>query len=143
MIPKRSGDLSLLLMGVGLLALGLLAMKAIAFLLNGGVCNSSSSGVWLTVTESGRQRAYSLPPDHCTNLLTQDAEAIWGRACDQDRCTYEAWKIGAGHYEVKQGPDSALGFVLRIEGWGAGSRWHIARTWPKPDLAALDYSLVR
>ena len=142
-MAKRSTGLLMTMIGLGLMALSLLSINAIAVSLNGGVCNYSSGSIWLTVTESSRQKAYSLSPGHCTNVFTQDAEAIWGRNCHTDPCKYEAWKVGAGRFDVKDEGDSRLGSVLRIKGWGAGSRWHIARTWPKPDLASITYLLIR
>ena len=124
---------------LGLIALYFLARQEMTISRNGGVCNYSSVSIWLTVTESGRQRAYSLPSGSCTNLHAQDAEAIWGRTCDTDPCTYQAWKVGAGRFDVY----NDAGSILRIKGWGVGSRWHITRDWPKPDLSSISYSLIR
>jgi hypothetical protein len=140
MITKRSSDL---LIALGIMVLGLLAMQALAISRNGRVCNYGSTGIWLTVTESGRQKAYSLAPGHCTDILTQDVEAIWGRDCNTDPCNYQAWKVGAGRFEVDNDGASPLGSVLRIKGWGVGSRWRISRAWLKPDLSTINYSLVR
>src|SRR5215208_6635718 len=129
-MAKRSKDLFMTLIGLGLMALCLLMIKAVAVSLNGGVCNSSSGNIWLTVTESNRQKAYSLAPGRCTNILTQDAEAIWGRDCRTDPCKYQAWKVSAGRFDVEADGNSRLSSVLRIKGWGADSHWHIAQTWP-------------
>ncbi|HLO33285.1 MAG TPA: hypothetical protein VK249_29325 [Anaerolineales bacterium] len=131
------------LLGLGLMALCILTMKVTAIFLNGGVCSYSSDRVWLTVTESSRQKTYSLAPGHCTNVFKQDAEAIWGRDCSTDTCKYQAWKVGAGRFELEENQHSPLGAVLRIKGWGAGSRWRIAPTWPRPDISTIRYGLIR
>lgn len=125
---------------LGFLAFGFLALDEIDLSFNGRVCNRSSISVWLTITESGKKKAYSLPPGQCTQLFKQDAEAIWGKNCKMIPCEYQAWKVGAGRFEIENG-DSVS--VLQIKGWGALSRWHITRDWPKPVLASIDYSLVR
>lgn len=111
--------------------------------LNSVACNYSSTGIWLTITESGNKKAYSLPPGGCTDFFQQDAEAIWGSDCSAGPCQYQAWKVGAGRFTVENGGDASSGTPLQIRGWGAGSRWQIASDWPKPELASLDYSLVR
>ena len=140
---KRFAVLLIVLIPLGTIALCFLTLHAITSSLNGGVCNDSSSSIWLTVTESSRQKAYELAPGHCTNTSTQDAEAIWGRDCNSGPCKYQAWKLGAGHFEVDNYAASSLDSILRIKGWGAGSRWHIASTWPRPDLSSIHYSLIR
>lgn len=127
---------------LGFLALGFLVFDEIDLSVNGRVCNHSSIPVWLTLTESGRQKAYSLPAGQCTNLFKQDAEAIWGKDCHTAPCEYQAWKVSAGRFDVET-VDATSGSVLRIKGWGALSRWHITREWPKPDLTSMNYSLVR
>lgn len=127
---------------VGLIALSFFDFE-IDLSLNGSVCNRSSTDVWLTITERGRQKPYLLAPGECTDMIKQDAEAIWGKSCANGSCSYQAWKLGAGHFEVYDKTTSASGFVLRIQGWGAGSRWHITREWAKPDLSAISYSLTR
>jgi hypothetical protein len=145
-MTKRFTDLLMLpiTLGVlGLMAMGLFAMQTMTISLNGRVCNESSSPIWLTVTELGRQKAYSLPPGDCTDVLTQDAEAIWGKNCETNPCKYQAWKVSAGRFDVDNDGASVFGSVLRIKGWGAGSHWHITQEWPKPGLSAIDYSLVR
>lgn len=140
---KRFIRLLMVMIPLGAITLGLLTMHTITASLNGGVCNDSSNNIWLTVTESSRQKAYSLPPGHCTNVFTQDVEAIWGRDCNTDPCKYQAWKLGAGHFEVDNVDASSLGSVLLIRGWRVGSYWHITPTWPRPDLASITYSLTR
>lgn len=126
-----------------LITLAFFTIEAMTASLNGGVCNTSSNNIWLTVTESSRQKAYSLPPGHCTNVFTQDAEAIWGKDCNVDPCRYQAWKLSAGHFKVDNYGNSSLGSILLIRGWGVGSRWRIAPTWPRPDLSSVTYSLTR
>lgn len=118
-------------------------LEEINFQFNGVVCNYSSDSIWLTVTESGVMQAYMLNPHSCTHPLSQDAEAIWGRDCSSDPCQYQAWKLGAGIFEVSDDRSSSSGFRLRIWGLGAGSRWHITWEWPRPDLSEIRYSLVR
>jgi len=140
---KRFIKLLLVMIPLGTITLGILMIPAMTASLNGCVCNDSSRNIWLTVTESNKQKAYSLPPGHCTNVFTQDAEAIWGRDCNTDPCQYQAWKLGAGHFEVDNQEVSSLGSILLIRGWGAGSRWRIAPTWPRPALASVTYSLTR
>lgn len=131
--------LFLIPIALGLVAFCLFMMGALLVSVHGGVCNYSSIPVWLTITESGRQKAFSLPPGQCTHVLTQDAEAIWGKDCHTDPCQYQAWKISAGRFEVYDTSDS----VLQIKGWGVRSRWHITRDWPKPKLPSINYLLVR
>jgi len=140
---KRFTTLFIVTILLCLMTLGLLALEGMEVSLNGGVCNYSSSNIWLTVTESSRQKAYPLQAGACTNVSTQDVEAIWGRDCNTDPCKYQAWKLGAGRFELYNAGDSPLGSILRIKGWGAGSRWHITRAWPKPELSTINYSLVR
>ena len=140
---KRFIRLLVVIIPMGLIAFSFLTMQAMTASLNGGVCNHSSHTVWLTLTESRRQKAYSLSPGDCTNVFTQDAEAIWGRVCNTDACRYQAWKVGAGHFEVDDHGGSSVGSILVIRGWGAGSRWRMAPTWPRPDLTSITYSLTR
>lgn len=142
-IMKRFIRLLMVVILLALIPLGFLTMQALTASLNGGVCNDSSHRIWLTLTESGRQKTYSLPPGQCTNVFTQDAEAIWGRDCSMDPCKYQAWKLGAGHFEVDDYAVSSSGSVLLIRGWRAGSYWHMTPTWPRPDLASITYSLTR
>jgi hypothetical protein len=111
--------------------------------INGVLCNRSSTSAWLAVSEGERHSVYSLSPGHCTDFFKQDAEAIWGRDCSTDPCSYQAWKLGAGRFEVVDDPNSPSDSVLRIKGWGAGSRWHITEDWPKPELSSIGYSLVK
>jgi hypothetical protein len=111
--------------------------------INGVVCNYSSTSVWLAMSEGERTGTYSLAPGQCTNFFRQDAEAIWGRDCSTDPCSYRAWKLGAGRFTLYNDGGSSEGAVLRIRGWGAGSSWHITGDWPKPDLSSIDYSLVK
>jgi hypothetical protein len=112
-------------------------------LINGVVCNHSSIEVWLALSKGERTGMYALAPGQCTNVFKQDVEAIWGKDCSAEPCRYQAWKLGAGHFTVYDGAESPTGPVLRISGWGAGSRWHITEYWPKPDLSSIGYSLVK
>lgn len=111
--------------------------------INGVLCNRSSTGVWLSVSEGERHSVYSLAPGHCTNFFKQDVEAVWGRDCSTEPCSYQAWKLGAGRFEVLDDVDSPSGSVLRIQGWGVGSRWRVSEDWPKPDLSSINYLLVK
>jgi hypothetical protein len=111
--------------------------------IHGIVCNHSSTDLWLAVTRRRNPRVYVLAPDRCTNFFTEDAEAIWGKECINGSCEYQAWKLGVGRFDVYEAADSPSGLVLRIIGWGAGSSWHITEGWPKPDLSAISYSLVK
>ena len=110
--------------------------------INGVLCNHSSMGVWLAMSEGERTSNYALAPGQCTNFFGQDAEAIWGRDCNTDPCHYQAWKLGAGRFSVVDDTNSS-GSVLRIRGWGAGSRWRVSEDWPKPDLSSINYLLVK
>jgi hypothetical protein len=143
MIAKRLTSLLITMIPLALVALSFFTLQVILTLLHGGVCNYSSTNLWLTVTESGRQKAYMLAPGHCTNVFKQDAEAIWGRDCNTDPCTYQAWKVGAGRFDINNDEDSHSDSILQINGWGAGSRWHVTRSWPKPDLSMINYSLIK
>ena len=126
-----------------LMVVSVFALQTMKISLNGRVCNYSSVDIWLTVTESGRQKAFRLAAGQCTDGSAQDAEAIWGSDRSTDGCQYQAWKVRAGHYDVKEDGSSASRPVLRIHGWGAGGRWHITYEWPKPALASIQYSLVK
>lgn len=130
---------------MGLMGLGVLIVEEgdVEVSINGVVCNHSSTGVWLSVSEGERQTTYSLAPNHCTDFFKQDAEAIWGNDCSADSCHYQAWKVSAGRFDVEDDRQSPTGSVLRIRGWGAGSRWHITWEWPKPELSSINYSLVK
>jgi hypothetical protein len=143
MSMRHFTKLVMMVLPLGLITLAFFTMETMTASLNGGVCNASSTNIWLTVTEASRQKAYLLSPGHCTNVFTQDAEAIWGKDCNTEPCKYQAWKLGAGHFEVENYGTSSLGSILLIRGWGAGSRWRIAPTWPRPDLASVTYSLTR
>jgi hypothetical protein len=145
MLRKLSTKLVLVTILVAATGLGffILEESETEVAINGVVCNHSSTDVWLAMSEGENQRAYSLAPGRCTNFFKQDAEAIWGRDCSSDPCHYQAWKLGAGRFAVYDDVDSASGFVLRIQGWGAGSSWHITEEWPKPEISSIDYSLVK
>jgi hypothetical protein len=145
MLSKRFINLLLISIFLSLMtscSFNIQAKRVRKILRNGEVCNYSSHPVWLTLTESGRQQAYSLSPGNCTDISTQDAEAIWGKICNADPCSYQAWKVGAGHFGIFD-DESSAGFLLRIKGWGMGSGWHISRRWPRPELFTIDYSLER
>lgn len=111
--------------------------------INGVVCNYSSTNVWLALSKGERTGAYALAPNQCTDMFTQDVEAIWGKDCTADSCSYQAWKLRAGRFNVYDEAKSTAGSVLRIRGWGAGSHWQITEDWPKPDLSSIGYSLVK
>ena len=111
--------------------------------INGVVCNQSSVGIWLALSEGERTDTYSLPPGQCTNFFRQDVEAIWGKDCSIDSCTYQAWKLRIGRFTVYDDAESPGGSILRIKGWGAGSRWQITEDWPKPELSSVNYLLVK
>ena len=130
---------------VCLIALGIFILDEMEteLSLNSVACNASPTQIWLTITESGNKKAFSLPPGTCTDFFTQDAEAIWGNDCSAGTCRYQAWKVGAGRFTVEPGGNSSSAVILQIKGWGAGSRWQIASDWPKPELSSVNYSLVR
>lgn len=111
--------------------------------INGVVCNHSSNDIWLVRSEGERTRTVSLASNQCTNFFREDVEAIWGRDCSVDPCSYQAWKLKAGRFTVYDEAQSQNGSVLRIRGWGAGSSWHITEDWPKPDLSSINYSLIK
>lgn len=142
-MTRKLACLFIVPIALGLVAFCIFMMGVLFVSVHGGVCNYSSIPVWLTLTESGRQKAFSLPAGQCTHVITQDAEAIWGKDCHMDPCQYQAWKISAGRFEIYDRGDSASGFILQIQGWGARSRWHITRDWPKPNLSSINYLLVR
>jgi hypothetical protein len=137
----------LILVTVLVLATGfgfiILEEREIHVSINGVVCNHSSTDVWLALSKGERTGMYSLAPDQCTNFFGQDVEAIWGKDCSTDSCRYQAWKLGAGRFTVYDDAESSGGSILRVKGWGAGSRWQITGDWPKPDLSSIDYSLVK
>lgn len=111
--------------------------------INGVVCNHSSSEIWLATSQGERTGTSSLAPGQCTDFFRQDVEAIWGKNCSTSACRYQAWKLGAGRFSVYDEAESASSLVLRIKGWGAGSRWHVTEDWPKPELSSIGYSLVK
>lgn len=111
--------------------------------IHGMVCNHTSTDLWLAVTRKRRPRLYVLPPGRCTNFFAEDAEAVWGKECTADSCQYQAWKLGVGRFDLYDAGASPSGAILRIEGWGVGSSWHITEEWPKPDLSTIGYSLVK
>ena len=143
MTTKSSRDMVMVPIAMILMIVSVFAMQHMKISLNGRVCNHSSTEIWLTVTKTGRQRASSLVPGQCTDDSTEDAEAIWGSDCSVDPCEYQAWKVGAGHYDLRDQTTSRAGLVVRIHGLGIGSSWHITREWPKPSLSSLHYSLVK
>jgi hypothetical protein len=142
-MKKRSTKLFLILAAVLVLTYIILEEIEVEVSINGVVCNHSSTGVWLAVSEGQRTRTSSLAPGQCTNFFREDVEAIWGKACSTDACGYQAWKLGAGRFVIYDDTTSPSGSVLRIEGWGAGSSWHITGDWPKPELSSIGYSLVK
>jgi len=140
-----SGHLTLvlILMAVTGFSLFILEEIEVEISINGVVCNHTSTNLWLALTRRSRPRTHVLAPGHCTNFFTEDAEAIWGKECVADSCKYQAWKLGAGRFDVYEAAGSPSGMVLRIKGLGAGSSWHITEEWPKPDLSSISYSLVK
>jgi hypothetical protein len=142
-MSKGSADLRIGLMVLGWITLSLLVLQGLEIMLHGAICNYSTKDIWLTVSGSGRQRVSSLGPGQCTDLFTQDADAIWGNDCTENPCRYQAWKVGAGRFDVRDDERSTIAPVLRIDGWGAGSRWRISEDWPRPNLDSVNYSLVR
>lgn len=142
MMTLYSTDLRRGLITAGLIALSVLALLGLGILLHGGVCNYSTTDIWLTVSHSDRQSVAPLGPGQCTNVLVLDADVIWGSDCSRGPCRYQAWKVGAGRFDVYNDGSSEVSPVLRIDGWGAGSKWGISEEWPKPDLVAINYSLV-
>ena len=145
MINKLSTRLILVTVLVAITGLGffILEESETEVSINGVLCNQSSTGVWLTTSEGKRTDTSSLAPGQCTDFFKQDAEAVWGSDCSTDTCQYQAWKLGAGRFTVYNDGESSAGAVLRIKGWGAGSRWHVTEDWPKPEFSSLDYSLVK
>jgi hypothetical protein len=145
MMKKLSTKLILVTVLVLVTGLGFIILEEseIEVSINGVVCNQSSNDVWLAMSLGERTATYSLMPGQCTNFFGQDVEAIWGKDCSTDSCRYQAWKLGAGRFTVYNDAESPAGSVLRISGWGAGSRWHITEDWPKPDLSSIGYSLVK
>jgi hypothetical protein len=145
MMKKLSTKLILVTVLVLVTGLGFIILEEseIEVSINGVVCNHSSTGVWLTMSEGERTSTYSLAPGQCTNFFRQDTEAIWGKNCSTDSCSYQAWKLGAGRFTVYDDAEAHAGSVLRVKGWGAGSRWQITEEWPKPDLSSIGYSLVK
>jgi hypothetical protein len=142
-MTKDSADLRTGLIVLGVVALAVLTLQGLQIIVHGGICNYSTTDIWLTVSGSGRPRVSSLHPGQCTDIVSQDADAIWGRDCSTGPCRYQAWKVGAGRFDVYDDQAFALTPILRIDGWGAGSRWRISEDWPKPDLASINYSLVK
>jgi hypothetical protein len=142
MTTKPSTDVIMVPIAMILMILSVFAMQNMKISLRGRVCNHSTREVWLTVTEGGRLKAISLASGQCTDTSTQDAEAVWGSDCSAEPCQYQAWKVGAGRYDLRDA-NSSGGSILRIHGWGAGSSWHITREWPKPELSSIPYSLVK
>lgn len=145
MMKRLFENLILVTMLVAVMGLGFFVLEEseAEVSINGVVCNHSSTGVWLVVSEGRRTRSSSLAPGQCTDFFRQDAEAIWGRECSTDPCHYQAWKLRAGSFTVYDDANTASGVVLRIKGWGAGSHWHITEDWPKPSLSSVNYSLIR
>lgn len=145
MSKKLSRKLILITILVAVTSLGffILEESEVNVSINGVVCNHSTTDVWLALSKGESTGTYSLAPRQCTNIFRQDVEAIWGKDCSTDSCRYQAWKLGAGRFVVYNDAESASGSVLRISGWGAGSRWHITEDWPKPDLSSIGYSLVK
>ena len=145
MMKKLSTKLILITILVAVTGLGFLFLEEseVEVSINGVACNHSSSDVWLAMSLGERTATYSLPPGQCTNFFQQDVEAIWGKDCSTSPCRYQAWKLGAGRFAIYNDSASPAGSVLRISGWGAGSRWHVTEDWPKPDLSTIDYSLVK
>lgn len=142
-MTKHSTDLRSGLIALGVVSLSVLALLGLGTLLHGGVCNYSTMDIWLTVSHSDRQSVVPLGPGQCTNVLVLDADAIWGSDCSSGSCHYQAWKVGAGRFDVYNDGSSTMTPVVRIDGWGAGSQWHISEDWPKPDLDSVNYSLVK
>ena len=145
MMKKLSTKLILITILVAVTGLGFLFLEEseVEVSINGVACNHSSSDVWLAMSLGERTATYSLAPGQCTNFFQQDVEAIWGKDCTTDPCSYQAWKLGAGRFAIYNDSASPASSVLRISGWGAGSSWHVTEDWPKPDLSSIDYSLVK
>lgn len=108
----------------------------------GRVCNNSSVTVWLTVESGGRWSVQTLGRGACTNYLSWDVEAVWGRRCDpQGRCWHVAWKVnGWTTTTLRDGYISPLipGRALYVSGSGS---WSMDGGWPKPSLNSIGYDL--
>jgi len=131
MMKKLSTKLILITVLLVVTGLGFIILKEseTEVSINGVVCNHSSTGVWLAMSEGERTGTYSLAPGQCTNFFNQDAEAIWGKDCSTGSCSYQAWKLRVGRFSVYDDAVSASGSVLRIEGWGKSPR-----TGPSPSF---------
>ena len=64
----------------------------------GVVYNCSSVTIWLTIEQAGRWQVVALSPGRCTNVFTQNVEAIWGRQIQHSWIvlvpSVEAWRRG-------------------------------------------------
>jgi hypothetical protein len=145
MMKKLSNKLILITILVAVLGLGFIVLEEseTEVSINGVACNNSSTAIWLATSEGERTGITLLDPGQCTDFFRQDVEAIWGRDCSTAPCSYEAWKLGAGRFVVYDEATSGSDMVLRIKGWGAGSRWHVTEDWPKPEISSVNYSLIK
>jgi hypothetical protein len=113
----------------------------------GRVCNRSSITIWLTVDIDDQWFVYSLPPGDCTPW-TYDTEAIWGKACDDQRCWYQTWKVGATLVPTYVDDSAEMKSespvqILYVHAPGLNSGWVENKPWPAPTLEQLDYGLER
>src|SRR5688572_13167114 len=122
MRKKLSRKLIIVTILVAITSLGffILEESEVNVSINGVVCNHSSTDVWLALSKGESTDTYSLAPDQCTSIFSQDVEAIWGKDCSTDSCRYQAWKLGAGRFTIYNDAEAPAGSVLHISGWGAG-----------------------
>jgi hypothetical protein len=112
----------------------------------GVICNRSSVTIWLTVEENKQWTVRSLAPGACSNPVTQDVEALWGRQCNTSgQCWYQTWKLGDGGFWVTNYLISPIppGRILKINGAGVNSGWSRDSNWPAPSLNSIGYGITR
>jgi len=130
----------------GLIPMASVGAEAYAASGRGVIWNRSSVTIWLTVEENGQWRVRSLAPGACSNPVSQDVEALWGRQCNtRGQCWYQTWKLGDGFFWVSNNVISPIppGRILKINGGGRNSGWSRDPNWPKPSLNAIQYELRR
>jgi hypothetical protein len=127
---------------------------------NGRVCNDSSITIWVLVSPpkdvAGDFRNHQINPGNCIDNANSDVDAIWGKVCNDDGCTLQAWKVAANKFTVIDellSPTPSTPSLLSITGspFELTARFFIGdqipREWlevqPEIELDMLDYELAR
>ncbi len=133
---------------LGAILLGHRAASPKTPLINGKVCNNSSTDILILLAPGkiGPENIW-ITPGNCTNP-NQDAEAIWAKQCDPTTggCQIQKWKVGPYNIDIIDGQVSSVPprNTLFIKSWCLiHCGWVTPSRKAKPNLDDLHYELRR